>query len=119
LSGPTSKTNCGKKKQRLHALCAGASMSEWQALLAQHNLIPQFFGREHATKQMAHEWSQAIWDANARAVRSDVKALLAREFVVPGWDSLTLETLGLAELPIRAWMPLNHLRTFSSVSLPM
>ena len=31
-------------------------------------------------------------------VRKNAKALLVREFLTPGWDSLTLESIGLAEV---------------------
>lgn len=86
------------KRRRLEALRTGASMRDWQEQMSRHSLIPQFFSREHATRQIAQEWCQAAWEANARMVRKGVKALLVREFVVPGWDSLTLETLGLAEV---------------------
>ena len=93
------------KRARLEALRAGASMSEWQQQASRHALIPQFFSREHAIRQIAQDWSQTAWDANARMVRKNVKTLLVREFVVPGWDSLTLETLGLAEVsyPSLGW----------------
>ena len=72
------------KLRRLEALRTGASMCEWQEQMSRHALIPQFFSREHATKQIAQEWSQAAWDANARMVRKSVKALLVREFVSLG-----------------------------------
>jgi hypothetical protein len=86
------------KQSRLEVLKTGASMGEWQERMSRHSLIPQFFSREHATGQVAKDWSQAVWDGNARMVRRSVKAFLVREFVTPGWDSLTLETLGLAEV---------------------
>ena len=73
-------------------------MRDWLEHLIRHPLIPQFFAREHATIQVAHDWGQAAWERNERAVRGGAKTFLVREFATPGWDSLTLETLGLAEV---------------------
>jgi len=87
-----------QKRRRLEALRAGASMSDWLEHLIRHPLIPQFFAREHATAQAAQDWGQAAWERNERAVRGGAKTFLVREFATPGWDSLTLETLGLAEV---------------------
>jgi hypothetical protein len=87
-----------QKRRRLEALRAGASMCDWLEHLIRHPLIPQFFAREHATAQAAQDWGQAAWERNERAVRAGAKTFLVREFATPGWDSLTLETLGLAEV---------------------
>jgi Lhr-like helicase len=87
-----------EKRRRLQALHAGASMCDWLEHLIRHPLIPQFFAREHATAQVAQDWGQGVWERNERAVRGGAKAFLVREFATPGWDSLTLETLGLAEV---------------------
>jgi Lhr-like helicase len=88
----------GEKRRRLEALRAGASLCDWLEHLIRHPLIPQFFAREHATIQVAQDWGQGAWEKNERAVRVGAKAFLVREFATPGWDSLTLETLGLAEV---------------------
>jgi len=87
-----------EKKRRLAGFRQGITMDEWQQRVSRHPLIPQFFAREHAMGQQAHEWSQQVWEANARMVGRNTKALLIREFAVPGWDQLTLETTGLAEV---------------------
>ena len=87
-----------EKRRRLDALQAGASMCAWLEHLIRHPLIPQFFAREHATLQIAQDWGQAAWERNERAVRGSAKKFLVQEFAIPGWDSLTLETLGLAEV---------------------
>jgi Lhr-like helicase len=92
------ESELAEKRGRLGALQTGATVDEWQNHIARHALIPQFFAREHATGQIAQEWSQAVWESNARTVRKNARALLVREFVVPGWDSLTLETTGFAEV---------------------
>jgi hypothetical protein len=81
----------------------GITMDEWQQRVSRHPLIPQFFDREHAMGQQAHEWSQQVWEANARMVGRNTKALLIREFAVPGWDQLTQETPGLAEVTYPAY----------------
>jgi DEAD/DEAH box helicase domain-containing protein len=87
-----------EKRRRLGGSRGGASMCDWLEHLIRHPLIPQFFAREHATAQGAQDWGQAAWERNERAVRGTVKTFLVREFATPGWDSLTLETLGLAEV---------------------
>lgn len=94
-----------EKERRLTGIRLGITMDEWQQRVSGHSLLPQFFAREQGIAHHAHEWSQQVWEANTRAVARNVRALLIREFTIPGWDQLTLETIGLAEVTYLDWTP--------------
>lgn len=83
---------------RLRAAEAGGQMDDWLRRLRANPRVAEIFSRETGTAHQSDTWSQEEWESNTDAVKRRLDAVLAREFGVPVFGALNLETIGLAEV---------------------
>ncbi|GFO67486.1 DEAD/DEAH box helicase [Geomonas limicola] len=87
-----------EKIRRREALFSGGSLTDWIHQVKRHQVLMEYFCRPGGVKHRADTWSQKEWEANHAEALKSVDRTLVREFVSPGWNGMTLEALGLAEV---------------------